>query len=1019
MKINSTKGGMRARLLTSTLLAGLASVAAPLALTTMVSAVPGIAMAQSQTGALRVTVNSASGPVTGATVVVSSPDSLSPRTGVTDQDGRVRISGLDPATNYTVKVSAGGYADFASPANVAVVSGKELSVGYALAGDANAVEEVVVTGTSLAAVDVTSATVSTTLTLGVVESLPTGRNYQSYLQLVPGVKPSELGNPSSRSGVNYSDVNGVVGTSTDNLYYLDGVDVTDPVTGTFGSNFNSEIIQEQQVLVGGLPAEYAGGSGLVSRVVTKSGGNDWHGSVNYYLQNDSLVAKDKHTTSGGFSTYDTAFTLGGPIIEDKLWIYGSYQKKHREDDVLDVDSGKILRSVARNDKFAFFKTTWQITDNDRLTATFFNDPTSISGQKDSNIINNRDYSRKAGGDNYKLDYAKTIGNLLINGYVFKHESELTDTAVDSTIRDNVTYATTGSTLFPGSPATTLNQRQLGGRGVNFEEHRDRKEYGLNFEYFLDTSFGSHTIKGGYVDTKNTYFQTDSVPGGVTYASLAPQYIGTTYQNYIRANQWTARSITSNDTAGFVLPALNANAGAVALLDTNANGTISSAELNALRFNDTTGNPYGNVNVYRTVRAADGPYTVSSKGQSLYLQDKFTIDRLTVEAGVRAEKWEHFASDGGKISYFDWDIAPRLSTTYDVFGNGRTKVFAFVGRYYDPIRNDMSDFAGALTGPVNNEQIRVGNQWITFRTRGPGDAQFAPSTKTPYTDEMMFGASTTIGSSIGVSATVTRRVSKDIMEDYDLTLYSDPTLTAATADEGHAYPGSSLYLPYSYFGFTSAPTTNYVIGTLKGGERKYTGFEFVVTKYKTTNWFGQLSYTHNKAMGNSNSDGNADYQGDWLAIDPRAPNMWGPQAGNIKHQFKAYGAYDFDFGLQVSSVFNWNSGSLYTPADVVSSRYLPPMSAGYEWGGQFDSWVLPGFVGSEKNPSYYTLDMRFKYVRDLPIGAAEFFLDVFNVLDKQSATGVVANRAGSGQYGFQEANNWVQPRRAYLGVRYVF
>ena len=88
----------------------------------------------------------------------------------------------------------------------------------------------------------------------------------------------------------------MIGASTDNLYYLDGVDVTDPVTGTFGANFNSEIIQEQQVLVGAIPAEYAGGQGLVSKVITKSGSNEWHGSINYYFQNDELVAEDEHST---------------------------------------------------------------------------------------------------------------------------------------------------------------------------------------------------------------------------------------------------------------------------------------------------------------------------------------------------------------------------------------------------------------------------------------------------------------------------------------------------------------------------------------------------------------------------------------------------------------------------------------------------------------------------------------------------------------------------------------------------
>lgn len=969
----------------------------------------GVAMADP--GGLRITIIGTGGqPVAGATVKISSPDSLVSKTGVTDADGRVRVSGLDPATNYTVEVTATGYNNF-STENVAVVSGKDLSVGYALGGSSDAAV-VLVTGTSLAAVDVTSATVGTTLTLDTVESLPTGRSYQSYLQLVPGVKPSSRGNPSSRSGVNYSDVNGDIGQSTDNLYYLDGVDVTDPVTGTFGANFNSEIIQEQQVIVGGVPAEYAGGQGLVSKVVTKSGSNDWHGSVNYYFQNDELVAKDKHSTSGGFSTYDTALTFGGPIIKDRLWFFGSYQKKNRQDDVLEVSTGKVLRSVENDQDYGFGKLTWQITNDDRLTATYFGDPTTISGQNDSAIINRRDYSREQGGDNYKLDYSHTWNDLIVNAYYFKHESQLTDTAVDSTIRDNVTYRTAAN--------ATIEQRQLGGRGITFEEHRDREEYGLNFEYFLDTGLGSHTFKGGYIDSENIYFQTDSVPGGVTYASLAPQYAGTSLATYRASGLWTARSITSTDYATFLLPALTANAQARAALDTNNDGAVSAAEADAIVFSSTAGNPYNNVNVYRSVRAADAPYTVSSQGEVFYFQDTWTLGQFTVNGGVRAEKWEHFASDGGKIASFDWEVAPRVSVVYDLFGDSRSKLYGFAGRYYDPIRNDMTDFAGALTGPVNQEQIFVNNQWITFRVRGPGDAAISPSTKTPYTDEIMLGGSTTIGSSIGVSATFTHRETRDIMEDFDLSLYADPTCTkTACGDHGAAYPGSLFYLGLNHFGYTANPGTNFVIGTLEGGKRVYDGIELTVTKYKTDHWFGQMSYTYNDARGNSNSDGNADFQGDWIALDPRAPNIYGPQAGNIEHQFKAYGAYDFDFGLQVSGVFNWNSGSLYTPADVVQTRYLPPMSNGYEFGGVTDTYVLPGFVGSGKNPDYYTFDMRFKYTHTLPFGNAEFFLDIFNVLNEQSATQVVANRAGSGQFAYQEANKWVTPRQFYLGARFSF
>ena len=139
-----------------------------------------------ETGGLRVSIVDKSGnPVAGATVNISSPSSLVSRTAVTDADGSARLQGLDPATNYTVVVAATGFEKITA-SDVAVVSGKNLSLGYSLG--MSTLEAVLVTGASLAAVDTTSPIVSTTLTLDVVESLPTGRNYQSYLQLVPGVE---------------------------------------------------------------------------------------------------------------------------------------------------------------------------------------------------------------------------------------------------------------------------------------------------------------------------------------------------------------------------------------------------------------------------------------------------------------------------------------------------------------------------------------------------------------------------------------------------------------------------------------------------------------------------------------------------------------------------------------------------------------------------------------------------------------------------------------------------------------
>ena len=157
--------------------------------------------------------------------------------------------------------------------------------------------------------------------------------------------PQQPGNPASKSGINYSDIGGNLGVSSDNFYYFNGINVTDPVTGTFGSNLNTEIIQEQKVLTGGIPAEFVGTPGLLSSVITKSGTNAFHGSGNYFFQNDSLVAENKNSADEEFSTFDAAGTIGGPIVRDKRVVLRQLPRLEREDDVTSLDTQQFLRTV--------------------------------------------------------------------------------------------------------------------------------------------------------------------------------------------------------------------------------------------------------------------------------------------------------------------------------------------------------------------------------------------------------------------------------------------------------------------------------------------------------------------------------------------------------------------------------------------------------------------------------------------------------------------------------------------------
>ena len=162
----------------------------------------------------------------------------------------------------------------------------------------------------------------------------------------------------------------------------------------------------------------------------------------------------------------------------------------------------------------------------------------------------------------------------------------------------------------------------------------------------------------------------------------------------------------------------------------------------------------------------------------------------------------------------------------------------------------------------------------------------------------------LGNNMSFDALYYNRRTRDILEDYDLELYADP----------NGYPGpindpNSLFLGYDYFGYTENPGSNFVIGTLAGGKRDFNGLEFVFRKRFANRWQLLSSYNWNDAKGNTNSDSNADFQGDVDYLDPRAPNQFGTQPGLIRHLAKGAASYTFDFGLQLGGTFSWNSGTV--------------------------------------------------------------------------------------------------------------
>ena len=981
-------------------------------------AAPGIGAAQvSNTGNIQVVITDPDGGrLPGVTITASAPDTITKRTVVTDAEGQAILEALAPSSQYTVTAVLQGFRD-ETRTKILVRSGQTVSLNLALL--LGGVTETVSVMATSPLVDVTSAVVGQDITLELTESLPTGRSYQSYLQLVPGVLPDDQaagGNPAARAGLNYSDIGGNVGISADNVYYFDGINVTDPVTGTFGANLNTEIIQEQNVITGGIPAEFVGAPGLISNVVTKSGSNTFHGSANYFFQNDNLVAENENAAGETFSTKDSAFTFGGPAYRDKAWFFGSYRYTNRKDDVNTLDTDVFMRTVDNTQHQGFAKGSWAATTADLLSFTYLSDPTEITGRRQRDITNARDRAREQGGNRYQGAYTRVWGNSLLEISANKHNGEVTDLSAIRESRNDV--------LFQRTDVRVLTDEQIGGFGRDLIDERDNQAIRGSLQH----TWGRHTFKGGAEWMKSVNFRDTLYVNSTGFSSLADKYRGAGITAAgIAGGSWTGLQFDVTNTSDFngLIRTIDASPDRAAFYnayDADRNGTITNAELGLLMsFN--TANPNGGVYYDRDFQAATGPQETYSHGMTFFIQDEVTFNRFTFNLGLRTERWEHFATTGENIYTFPWEFAPRLSAVYDLLGNGKHKVAAYWGRYYDPVRTNMTNFAGTLTGSILEEQVFVSalNKFVAYRTRGgPAvqDAFFSPTTQTPYTDDLQFSYAVDLGNNMSFDALYFNRRTRDILEDYDLELYADP----------HGYPGpvdhpDSLFLGYDYFGYTENPGSNFVIGTLEGGKRDFNGLEFVFRKRFSDRWQALTSYNWNHAEGNTNSDSNADFQGDVDFLDPRAPGQFATQPGLVRHLWKGGASYQFDFGLQLGGTFNWNSGTVASKTFLASGRNLPvrvPATGAFEYAGYVNRWLAPDAVGSLTNPSWGQVDLRVQYNLGVKDAAnVELFMDLFNVLNEQGAIRNQDLVAGQGSTAFGDPILWVNPRRAFLGARVKF
>ena len=969
-------------------------------------------------------------PISGVPVEISSPVMMGTKTSISNVDGEVLFINLTPGI-YQVKAELEGFKTVVSK-GIRVSLDVESVVNLTME-TAEIRETVTVTG-QYTAVNTTKSVVAEHVQADAIESLPVARDFVGYLQLAAGVNvvPNSGGkdtpdDPAGKGGMNYYDrgSQGIGETafqgkrgSRDNLYFLDGMNITGMAAQRALLAFNNEVIQEQELLTSGVPAEYGGGKGVVGNIVTKSGGNNLSGSVNIYAQSKGLylpyggsdytAARDDpnrdHTMLEGYedNKYDTALTLGGPIMKDKVWFFlsGQYRNDDNKFELSDSAAAAPGEEVDFSDKRGgvFGKLSLKLSGNDSLTFTYFLDKRKREGERDKNLIRTRARLQEWDSSVYSIYYQRVLSDNMLLDFRYGHYQWAND-QMPRHPEAGIPY----SVLYMPGTYPDISEYSFGayfGDSYNYKNVRD--QFSLNLEWFK----GSMRIKAGIMYTNETDNDREYKEFGETLQPLDPNLSGITLGELVDTGTWSLSEFGNR-----LLPRLNANWDSTsAAIDTNHDGVVSEEELRAVTFTDMGEHGW---NFSRDADVRIGENKVRAMRWAGYIMDDWKVNNyFTINAGLRLENHRYRDSEGGVILNMDWMLLPRIGLVWDIGGKGTQKLTAFYGQFSDPMPFGMIHFAGNISGQITHEQIWLNHAWYSYRIRGSEeerDARWTPNTKDGISREFSLTHEIDLGNGLAMATQGYVRMDRNIIEDYDLFTYVT------------GIPSGSIWqhlaLTYEDFGYpASGPPgeANYFLSNLIGGKRDVYGLDFELSKrFKNgSNIVFQYSFKH--AKGNSQSDGNADLQGDIIEIDPRNEWMMGPTPGTIPHKIKLFGTYRTKFGLDIGAMLYWNSGWKYTESYVfLPGRYWIYLNYTENWTDDFAK------TGQEKTPSYFQLDLKFNYTLKLSerIGL-DLFLDIYNVTNSQTGFDVQYGR-NDPDWDYQEITELLLPMRFYLGARIRF
>lgn len=352
-----------------------------------------------------VVIDSTSQPVPGVQVTVSGTGLPGARTDYTREDGRYRIVLLPPG-EYVVRAELAGFKTV-EKSGITVNINNTSRVDVTM--EVSTFEEVVVVTAEQPVLDTKTTSVGINIEREFTERLPGSDSFQSAFAMggatVGGSNPNVHGS-----------------SSTENSYLVDGVDTTDPVTGTFSANLNADAIEEVEVQTGGFSAEYGKALGGIVNAVTKTGGNKFEGIVRFKYETDTFNASaDEGKPNIDVNDhFEPTISLGGPIVKDKAWFFLSYRRSvydNSEDVRLsrDFDTNEYtFTSIDTDDIWQYWvgKVTWSITPSHNVEVSYSSDPAVLENSGGVSYRPEAQQKWEQGGDRYGINWTYILSSNL-------------------------------------------------------------------------------------------------------------------------------------------------------------------------------------------------------------------------------------------------------------------------------------------------------------------------------------------------------------------------------------------------------------------------------------------------------------------------------------------------------------------------------------------------------------------------------------------------------------------------------